>query len=150
MTWKEIVSAVAVIGGFFFLLFLFVRWVYREWKRIEAEEEELRQTGPRAASDERTLLLRRECGDELLLNDEAESLGSRVLRLLPLNSSADLAEAERVVDGGHFEALTPEVQHGDELLSGATEEVHGQRALLGAARHCLEAGGAGTKSDDRP
>jgi len=57
MTWKEIVSAVAVIGGFFFLLFLFVRWVYREWKRIEAEEEELRQTGPRAANAGRELNL---------------------------------------------------------------------------------------------
>jgi len=45
MTWKEIVPTVATIFGFFFILFLFVRWTYREWKKVKAEEEELRRQG---------------------------------------------------------------------------------------------------------
>jgi len=45
MTLLKITAAILFLGFAFFKL---VRWTVREWKKIEAEEEQLRQAGLRA------------------------------------------------------------------------------------------------------
>lgn len=50
MTVLKVGLLIAAVAFFCFAFFKLVCWTCAEWKKIEAEEEELRQAGPRAVT----------------------------------------------------------------------------------------------------